>query len=124
MEAKYRSIPSVFKEYPELCCVQPNNRKNQEADANKGLTSCFLRGVAAAIENPIGRILSYAFGYERDLPLRPSYLNVGIGAQVTGYGIPSLLESVYGQHPVSNSFFLCVRPTGNIAAHTQMIHRH
>jgi hypothetical protein len=48
--------------------------------------------------------------------------NVGIGAQVTGYGIPSRLESVYGQHPVSIRFFLRVRPTANIAAHMQMMH--
>jgi hypothetical protein len=75
-------------------------------------------------EDPIARIQSYTFGYERDLPLGPSYLNVGIGTQVTGYGIPSLLESVYGQHPVSISFFLRVRPTGNIAAHMQMMHMH
>src|SRR5215471_12503891 len=30
--------PLLFKEYPELSCVQPNNSKKQAPEANEGLT--------------------------------------------------------------------------------------
>ena len=30
--------PLLFKEYPQLSCVQPSNSKKQAPDANKGLT--------------------------------------------------------------------------------------
>src|SRR5439155_5782888 len=32
-------------------------------------------------EDPIGRVQAYTFGYERDLPIRPEYLNIGLGFQ-------------------------------------------
>lgn len=41
-------------------------------------------------EDPIGRVQAYTFGYERDLPIGPSSLNVGLGAQVTTYGLPQI----------------------------------
>jgi hypothetical protein len=75
-------------------------------------------------EDPIARIQAYTFGYERDLLFGPSYLNIGLGAQATAYGIPLLLKSIYGEHPAAISFFLHVRPTGNMSAHVQSMHQH
>jgi hypothetical protein len=75
-------------------------------------------------ENPIGRVQAYTFGYERDLPVRPSFLNIGLGAQVTTYGVPQSLRPIYGDRPVGFSVFLRVRPTGNISAHMRMMHQH
>jgi hypothetical protein len=75
-------------------------------------------------EGPIARIQAYTFGYERDLPFGPSSINIGLGAQVTAFGIPPLLKSIYGDRPAAISFFLHVRPTGNIAEHMQSMHQH
>ena len=75
-------------------------------------------------EDPIARIQAYTFGYERDLPFGPSSINIGLGAQVTAFGIPPLLKSIYGDYPAAISFFLHVRPTGNIAEHMQSMHQH
>jgi hypothetical protein len=75
-------------------------------------------------EDPIGRIQAYTFGYERDVPFGPSFLNIGLGAQATSYGLPSLLKSIYGNHPAAFAIFLHLRPAGNIAAHMQMMHQH
>lgn len=75
-------------------------------------------------EDPIGRVQAYTFGYERDLPIGLSYLNVGLGIQATAYGVPPQLKSVYGAHPAAFSVFLRLRPAGNIGAHMQMMHQH
>src|SRR5215831_590000 len=68
-------------------------------------------------EDPIGRVQAYTFGYERDLPIGPSSLNIGLGAQVTTYGLPQVLKPIYGNHPAGFTVFLHLRPTGNMAAH-------
>jgi hypothetical protein len=75
-------------------------------------------------EDPIGRVQAYTFGYERDLPIGPSFLNIGLGAQVMTYGVPELLKPVYGSRPVGFAVFLHLRPTGNIGAHMKMMHQH
>src|SRR6185503_5699877 len=68
-------------------------------------------------EDPIGRVQAYTFGYERDLdlPVGISFLNVGVGAQVTMYGMPPAVKTVYGDHPKSFVVFLRLRPKGNMA---------
>ena len=75
-------------------------------------------------EDPIGRVQAYTFGYERDLPVGPSFLNVGLGAQVTTYGLPPILKPIYGDRPAGFTVFLHLRPTGNIGSHMQMMHQH
>src|SRR5437762_9988589 len=74
-------------------------------------------------EDPVGRVQGYTFGYERDLPVGISSLTVGLGAQVTTYGLPQQLKSVYGDRPAGFSVFLRIRPTGNVAQHMQMMHQ-
>jgi hypothetical protein len=75
-------------------------------------------------EDPIGRIQAYTFGYERDLPIRPSALNVGLGFQVTTYGLPGRLKVVYGDRPAAFTVFFHLRPAGNVGAHMQLMHQH
>jgi hypothetical protein len=75
-------------------------------------------------EEPIGRVQAYTFGYERDLPVRIPSIKVGLGAQVTAYGLTSEMKSVYGNRPAAFSVFLRIRPTGNAAQHMQMMHQH
>src|SRR5262249_25557357 len=74
-------------------------------------------------EDPIGRIQAYTLGYERDLPMSLSSWNVGLGFQVTMYGLPSQLKAVYGDHPAGFTVFLHLRPSGNVGAHMQIMHR-
>ena len=74
-------------------------------------------------EEPIGRVQAYTFGYERELPLRLSWLSVGLGAQVTTYGLPPQLKPVYGDRPSTAVFFLRLRPTGNMAEHMRLMHQ-
>lgn len=74
-------------------------------------------------EDPIGRVQAYTFGYERDLPIGISGLNVGLGAQATVYGLPDVLKPVYGSRPIGFTFFLHLRPTGNIGSHMRMMHQ-
>jgi hypothetical protein len=75
-------------------------------------------------EDPIGRVQAYTFGYERDLPTKPSSLNIGLGAQITTYGLPQSLKSIYGNRPAAFSIFLHLRPRGNIGTHMQIMHQH
>jgi hypothetical protein len=74
-------------------------------------------------EDTIGRVQAYTFGFERDLPIGITSLTVGLGSQVTAYGLPTHLKSVYGAHPATLSVFLRIRPTGNIAQHMQQMHQ-
>jgi hypothetical protein len=61
------------------------------------------------LEQPIGRVQGYTFGYDHDVKLVP-HLASAIGAQVTTYGVPSQLQAIYGQHPVGVSIFARLRP--------------
>src|ERR1051326_1453954 len=83
------------------------------------------KAVALTIgEDPIGRVQAFTFGYERDLPIGISSLNLGFGAQVTTYWLARVLRPIYGDHPAGLAVFLHLRPTGNIAGHMQMMHQH
>lgn len=75
-------------------------------------------------EEQASRIQAYAFGYERDLPVGPSYLNIGLGAQASIYTTPPSLDPIYGEHPAGIAFFLHIRPRGNMAEHMQSMHQH
>jgi hypothetical protein len=54
------------------------------------------------------RVKAITGGYTRDLSTR-SNLETGIGANVTGYAIPTAIQPVYGQHPWGVSVYLRVR---------------
>ena len=73
-------------------------------------------------EVPIGRIQSYTVGYERELPVGPSWLNVGLGGQFTISTVTAQLKAVYGNRPSTAVVFLRLRPQGNMSAHMRAMH--
>jgi hypothetical protein len=74
-------------------------------------------------EDPVGRVQAYTLGYERELPLGISWLNAGLGVQVTTYGLPATFKSVYGNRPSTTIVFLRLRPRGNMTEHMRQMHR-
>ncbi len=60
-------------------------------------------------EEPIGHVQAYTFGYDRDIDLLP-HVRSAVGAQVTTYGVPQILQPIYGSRPVGFNVFLRFRP--------------
>jgi hypothetical protein len=60
-------------------------------------------------ERRYARVHAYTAGYERELPRIVSWLGQGIGAQVTSFVSPPLLEPVYGAHPWGIQAFVRLR---------------
>ncbi|HVH87083.1 MAG TPA: hypothetical protein VM912_10175, partial [Terriglobales bacterium] len=54
------------------------------------------------------RVQAYTAGYDRDIGHIP-HLATAIGGQLTWYGVPSVLKSTYGDHPVGLNLFVRVR---------------
>jgi hypothetical protein len=67
------------------------------------------------VEQTIGHVQAYSFGYDHDLR-QTVRLNSALGVQCTTYGVPGILEPLYGEHPIGVAVFLRVRP----AAHRQL----
>ena len=61
------------------------------------------------IEKPIGHVQAYTLGYDRDIHLAP-HLASAIGIQATTYGVPSVLQPIYGTHPAGLAIFIRLRP--------------
>ena len=119
----------IFNSYTAESTVNFFNRnwawtRIENVDRDRTLLAGETPAALQVEEDPIGRVQAYTLGYERDLPIGPSFLNVGLGIQATVYGVASQLKSVYGSHPSAFTFFLHLRPTGNVAAHMQMMHQH
>ncbi|HEX8745915.1 MAG TPA: hypothetical protein VF717_01880 [Pyrinomonadaceae bacterium] len=60
--------------------------------------------------HPLFRIGAYTFGYSRDVWTTDKF-NVALGSDVTFYSKPAVLDSVYGNNPLSYHFFVRVRPS-------------
>ncbi|HEY5381380.1 MAG TPA: hypothetical protein VIJ65_03940 [Acidobacteriaceae bacterium] len=60
------------------------------------------------IEQPIGHVAAFTFGYDHDLPLGPHIL-AAPGAQFTVYRAPSALRTVYGATPTAEQIFIRFR---------------
>ena len=61
------------------------------------------------VEERIGRVQAYTFGYSRDIDLFPHWATA-IGAQIAIYGVPDTLQPVYGPRPVGGVIFVRARP--------------
>ncbi len=64
-------------------------------------------------EEPIGHVQAYTVGYDRDFDLIP-HLRSAVGAQVTTYGVPQVLRSIYGSNPVGFNVFVRFRPFSGV----------
>jgi hypothetical protein len=65
-----------------------------------------------AATHPAYRIAAYTLGGVRDL-VQAHWWQLGLGADVTFYGKPAVLDTVYGSAPVSFRVFLRLRPGAN-----------
>ena len=54
------------------------------------------------------RVQAYTLGYDREIGNLP-HLATALGGQFTWYGVPDVLKSAYGSHPVGVNVFLRVR---------------
>jgi hypothetical protein len=121
--------PRIFNSYTAESTVNFLDRnwvwtRIENVDRDRTLLTGETPAALEVEEDPIGRVQAYTFGYERDLPVGPSYLKVGLGFQATAYGVTPSLKPVYGDHPAAFSVFLHLRPAGNIGSHMQMMHQH
>lgn len=66
--------------------------------------------------HPAYRIGAYTFGGVRDL-IHDRAWQLGMGADVTFYSKAAVLDSAYGNHPVSFQIFLRMRPGANQGHH-------
>jgi hypothetical protein len=65
-----------------------------------------------ALIHPAYRIGAYTFGGVRDLIANHAW-QLGLGADVTFYSKPAVLDAFYGDRPVSFQIFLRMRPGRN-----------
>ena len=79
---------------------------------NAGRSNELLNGEqplpASFSEHSIGHVQAYTFGYDHDVTLLPR-ISSALGAQVTAYGVPGVLQPVYGSDPVGVAVFLRLR---------------
>lgn len=59
-------------------------------------------------ERYFARVQAYTAGYSREIGNIP-HLSAAIGGQLTWYGVPEILKSTYGSHPVGAIVFLRLR---------------
>ncbi len=71
-----------------------------------------------AATHPAYRIGAYTFGGVRDL-IQDRAWQLGLGADVTFYSKPGLLDATYGNNPVSFQIFLRMRPGKSKPMHQQ-----
>jgi hypothetical protein len=60
------------------------------------------------VEKYFARVQAYTAGYDREIGRIP-HLATAIGGQVNWYGVPGVLRSAYGAHPVGGILFLRLR---------------
>jgi hypothetical protein len=60
------------------------------------------------VERYFTRVQAYTVGYDREVG-RVRHVSMAIGGQVTPYGVPQVLETTYGSHPIGVVAFLRVR---------------
>ena len=66
-----------------------------------------------APERFLARVQAYTAGYDREFPCVP-HVSTALGGQVTFYGKPAFLTSIYGAHPVGVLLFLRFRPANSM----------
>jgi hypothetical protein len=82
--------------------IESAERSNELLQGENPLPPGFL-------EEPIGQVQAYTFGYDREAG-RLSHLAIALGGQITAYAVPSALRTVYGSGPVGIAISLRLRP--------------
>jgi hypothetical protein len=54
------------------------------------------------------RVQAYTLGYDREIGHIP-HLSTAVGGQLSWYGVPDVLKTAYGDHPIGANVFLRVR---------------
>jgi hypothetical protein len=60
-------------------------------------------------ERRIGRVQAYTVGYSRDFDVI-AHVASAMGVQFTTYGVPEVLQPIYGRHPAGGMVFVRLRP--------------
>jgi hypothetical protein len=98
-----------------------------EATERRGLTSVYGRLESLQVETivlqtrgafhthavvPKDVVTAMTLGFVRDLPLSKALkgIEIGLGADVTGYLVPDALTPTYSQHPIAGRVFVRLRP--------------
>ncbi len=74
-------------------------------------------------------VVAWTLGDVRDF-WKPAGAQVGVGADVTAYGVPEVLQATHGSHPFSLHLFLRVRPPASMMGRmwdmtmTHLVERH
>ena len=63
---------------------------------------------AGFTERYFARVQAYTLGYDREIG-NLTHLSIALGGQVTAYGVPEILQGLYGTHPMGGVVFLRVR---------------
>jgi hypothetical protein len=121
-------VPAVVPEEPEcrLCLIpgfKPLSEGGKVGSSFKHIVIGPLGDPVYIEDEPAGRIQAYTLGYEREIPVGISWLNVGLGIQATTYSLTPELKAVYGNRPATIVSFLRLRPAGNMKDHMKMMHR-
>lgn len=77
-------------------------------DKNELLSNSEIKSLGLT-GRPSFRISAYTFGAARDV-WKTDKLSVALGGDVTMYSKPAVLDSIYGNNPVSYKFFIRIRP--------------
>ena len=75
---------------------------------NVDRTTDLLESAAPEIEIVVGRVQAFTGGYARRV-WHCNHASAELGAQITGYGVPERLASLYGQHPLGVAGLLKVQ---------------
>jgi hypothetical protein len=80
------------------------------ADKNELLRADDRKALGIAEHHPSFRIGAYTFGAARDV-WNTEHFSVALGADMTFYSKPVVLNSIYGNNPTSYHFFVRIRPS-------------
>jgi hypothetical protein len=78
-------------------------------DKNQLLRAADRLSLGITADHPSFRIGAYTAGAARDI-WNTDKTSLAVGGDVTFYSKPSILDSIYGEHPVSWKFFVRLRP--------------
>src|SRR5262245_1244032 len=91
-------------------------------DKDDLLTSADKLRLGITEDHPSFRIGAYTFGGVRDL-WNTDKISFGVGSDVTFYSKPAILDSIYGNNPVSWKLFFRIRP-GKMDMGMHLMHGH